>query len=132
MLKMEDDNQPGFSVSVPDSFPINYASIPGAVALVEQPWEQQEESNKDEVTELTATIQELAIESGGEDDDNHERDDEPPPDEDSQLRNLRRPLAISNAILDSDEDLSHEVDKADSDAGMWLVSRRKSLCSYKA
>ena len=62
MLKMEDENQPGFSSSVLDSFPINYASIPGAVELSEQPWEQQEESNKDEVTELTATIQEPAIE----------------------------------------------------------------------
>ena len=130
---MEDDNQPGFSSSELDSFPINYTSIPGAVELVEQPWEQQEESNEDEVTELTATIQKLAIESGA-DDDNHEQDDELlRTDEDSQLCNLRRPLAISNrAIVDSDEDLSHEVDKADSDAGMWLVSRRKSLCSYKA
>ena len=56
-FKMEEENRLESSSSVePEVEPfsqINYASVPDTVAPVEQPWEQQEESNKDDITELT-------------------------------------------------------------------------------
>ena len=130
-FKMEDDRQQVFSSSEPFciEFPSDYSP---SEALVEQPWEQQEESNKDEVTELTATIQELAI-SDDEEDDNHirEQDDElQRTDEESQCNVYSRP-SISNAILDSDKDSDSEMDKAaDNDTGMWLAIHKKFINEF--
>ena len=120
-FKMEDERQLVFSSSEPEPW-IDYSSdYPPSTAPVEQPWEQQEQSNKDEVTELAATIQELAI-SDEEGIDSHEQDDRdelPRTDEDSQCHGnvYGRPATV----LDSDGD-SDELDKADNDAGVYVQS----------
>ena len=87
---------------------IDYASVPDTVAPVEQRWEQQEKSNKDNTTEfILSRMQRLAISSDKEEgDSHHERDDELRTDEDSQC-NLHR-AAIFSAI-DSNKDGSDEA-----------------------
>ena len=98
-FKMEEDNRPEFSSPVePEVEPfqlIDYASVPDTVAPVEQRWEQQEESNKDDVTGLTGTpIQRLIISFNREGNGNHKQDDELRTDENSQC-NLYWPAIFS-------------------------------------
>ena len=127
-IKMEEENRLEFLSSEVES----YASVPDTVAPVEQPWEQQEESNKDDVTELTGTMRGLAISDEEEGNGDHEQDDELRKDENSQC-NLYRP-AISSTT-DSDEDSSNEAQEwrltrvdSEDDAGVQIAisySRRK-------
>ena len=109
---MEEENRPEFSSSVEPEVE-SYASVPDTVAPVEQPWEQQEESNKDDVTELTGTMQGLAISDEEEGNGDHEQDDRLRTDENSQY-NLYRP-AISSTT-DSDEDGNDEAQE-------WRLTR---------
>ena len=109
---MEEENRLESSSSVePEVEPfsqINYASVPDTVAPVEQPWEQQEESNKDDITELTGTIRGLAISSDEEEGNgNHEQDDEPLSTGENSQCNLYQPAIFS--AIDSDGDGSDEA-----------------------
>ena len=113
-FKMEEENRPEFSSPVePEVEPfqlIDYASVPDTVAPVEQRWEQQEKSNKDNVTELILRrMRRLAISSDKEEgNSHHERDDELRTDEDSQC-NLHRALTAIFSATHSKKDGSDEV-----------------------
>ena len=131
-FKMEDEDRLEILSSVKPEVE-SYASVPDTVAPVEQPWEQQEESNKNDVTELTGTMRGLAISDEEEGNGGpHEQDDELRTDENSQC-NLYRP-AISSTT-DSDEDGSDEAQEwrltrvdSEDDAGVYIAicySRRK-------
>ena len=111
---MEEENRPEFSSPVEpevEPFQIDYAaSVPDTVAPVEQRCKQQEESNKDNVTELILRwpgMRRLAITSDKEEGNgHHERDDELRTDEDSQC-NLHRAAIFS--ATDSNKDGSDEA-----------------------